>query len=591
MDPTRTTLAPPAGAGGTQVLSSQPRRPRQLVLLVVPWVAALAVVALMLRFSFPPALPEAEQVTAWLDLESTAFPRTAFPRTANVELGWIEEAFPVSKVRYLPAPPGPPPCPDGLRTVGPRLRGAVQTALGSEPPDMDELGALQERNADSWLPPLALASSLLAGRAEVKRADLGEAETTLKAAFKARAVESLIDKAALAAKGRLGRKLPTEQVLAAIHLLQTSGYLRLKRNRIGDDHYWRDFKNPIGASRIVAALGKGGGVSDVSTWVKLDLPPPGCAGKSVGDGEWLTTFDLYTRDFEDDPARRNYEVARPYRDPPQENPLQAVLNRMVEQWDPALEYRVWAISNAERLLREQGVSLDNARLALNLAQLMQSAEPVAPAVALPALLLQESLSARSHLGSREKAAFNRGLSRLALIAGAHLGRPTALAQQALASLPAEQRRVADQAVAAQALRADSDTVLTLLTSGGTEGLEKLEKGARPWLVALRQDAAAGIVAGGSEEVDDLKARLLAARAVLAGVPAPDAVREAEKQLGLVWTLLRIFRSRLGVLLLSASVGAVVWLPLAWLTLILRRRRELMTSFYRLEVEHRLKEGG
>lgn len=565
----------------------RPPRPAAPLLAALPWVLALAAGAATFA-AVRAAAPAPAELGRLLPTRLTA------ERAMAVEAGWVEAAFPE---RYLASPPPAPPCPEGLATVPADLRRRVAelqpAARRGDEAALAALGELARERAESWLPSLAYAHALIAhGR-------LGDAERVLDQSLE-RGAGGRLNAAAKEARRRGWRGPPREEVLAAIHLLHAAGYVKIERNRPSSPDLWRALKDPIGHTRLVAP-------GDPS-WLELRLPAPGCTGGEAA----LTTFDLYndlivgylaTADFHETEAARARELRRDYRDPPDENPLQAVLVRAREEWRPEREYRVWALSNAERLLRDRlwGSELapPDPLLAVNLAQLLESARDEAPAQALRGLDRQQAalaaaaVAARGRVPAAQREDFDRVLARVALLAAIRGGKPPELPPEATAGLDDEARRTAAAVGAALTLRARpqawtaaaasgdvraapapggdgpdggdgearaGDRGAAAAASGGrgaggagtprdgagppaaspldAEAAEALADRARPWLAASRADLAASLarqVRGAPEPVREEVARV--AEALLRpGDPRPAELAEIERGLGFAWRL-------------------------------------------------------
>lgn len=608
----------------------KPPRPPAPLLAALPWVLALVAGAGAFAAVRAAAPPPAE-LGRLLPARPTA------ERAAAVEAGWVDEALPE---RYLASPPPAPPCPEGLSTVPADLRRRVAelqpAARRGDEEALAALGELARERSDSWLPSLAYAHALIAhGR-------LGDAERVLDQSLE-RGAGGRLNTAAKEARRRGWRGPPREEVLAAIHLLHAAGYVKIERNRPSSPPLWRALKDPIGHTRLVAP-------GDPS-WLELRLPAPGCEGGEAA----LTTFDLYndlivgyleTGEFREAAAARARELERDYRDPPEDNPLQAVLARVREDSPPEREAWVWALSNAERLLRERLWGSDLAPpdplLAVNLAQLLESARPEAPDEALRGLdrqqaaLAEAAAEGRARVPAAQREDFDGALARVALLAAIRGGTAPALPAEATAALDDEDRETVAAVRAALALRARPEAWAEAAASGevraasapstdgsgsgergsgergsggsGTgssaargeaaavpsvepEAAEALAERAGPWLAASRADLAASLarqVRGAPEPVREEVART-AESLLRPGDPRPPELAEIARGLGVAWRLSPAVLATSGwaaalAALLAALVAGLVG---AWIALHLRLRRSLFTSYYRLEAVERL----
>lgn len=548
-------------------------RPSRPFLGLLPFLLALAAATSALVIFSRPAMSPAEVATA---LGSDPVPAR---ETSALEIKSFLAEFPEA---YLLSPPDPGhlPCPLGVQTVNREFAVEVENALrGSDP--IGDLGRLHARNEfGGWLPGLALAQKLaLGGRPAEAEQVLAELEKR---------------KAWPAAKWK-------ETSLAHIHRAFLDAYLRLDRNTEGAS-IWPLLKSPIGLARNVANLDRGF-ATKVPSWFEHSLPGPGCP---PGDAT-LSTYDLYNnlivgylrRSYRGTPEDRNDEWPRSYDDPPNQNPLQATLEQLVSRWQPERESKIWALSNAERLLRERikDGELDppqSAHLSLNLAQLYEwiEREGLAPAPALAALRQQEHLLIRAALANREQIAetdrptLDRTYARLALAAASREGSSPELPEAVRNHLMPEQKSSAEAITRAIDLRRDPLAWAKLaLRNEGDGSFLGAQRDA--WRLASRRDIAAEF-ARRAGQVDPAEKALWRGRAssVLAlgdGAP-PELVGGGGLDIHLVRKLLGTGTGAWVAALLSALLA---WITGRWLARELRRRADLFTSFYAWDYERKI----
>lgn len=560
------------------------------MLSALPALGAAAAAALALTW-WAAARPAPEELAALLP------PEPESRHVQAVEREWIDDAF---ELRWIPAPPASPPCPDGVRTVPGPLRNAVAGALagGTSPDALARLGALAREHRESWLPALAYAVRLIeAGR-------LADAERVLDAQLEGGAGAAL--EARVRTRRDRGWAQPREEVLAAIHLLHAAGYARLARHRT-DPSLWPALKNPIGYAKLVA---------DGPTWIRGRLPAPGCGEE---EGRSLSTYDLYNNlivgyvdpgGFTGSAAARARELHRRYDDPPEANPLQEVMQAMLAEPEgepaPERESWLWAVSNAERLLRERlwgTAAPPDPLLALNLAQLYESARPLArdealaPLAAGQAELVAAARAARDRVPETARPEFERALVPLELAAAVTAGRPPAIPEEAAAALGPAERETVEAMRSALRLRAEPAVWVAVVTGEKDDeeaaaAIETLGARRRAWRSASRSDFAASLarqVVGGPEELRRDVARR-AETLLLPGDERPAALDEIEEGLGLGWRLAPrvLLTSGWAAVLLAALAaaagGALGW----WIATVARLRRSLFTSYYRLEAAERLR---
>jgi hypothetical protein len=509
-------------------------------------------------------------------------------RTSREERRWIDEALPEV---YLPSPVGPPPCLDGLRTVSPALREEIKGALAPQPPDLHQLSGLQLNHRDSWLPGLVLGNVLL------REGRIIEADRVLTETLRRESVQVSLRSVLLADKEGTGGP-PTEEVLALVHLLQAAGATRIAQHLSGPDLWWA-LRSPLAGAHLIGSRRENGLAISLPAWFEVPLPSPGCPE----DGREITTYALYNnlivgylqnRDFVELEDRRLTAFARPYRDPPKENPLYSILQRLAGEWDPDREYLVWATSDAERLLRARllsGMGLPrDPRLCVNLAQLLDRLDTVCPAEALQSLLawrdglVEIAREGRNRITLSQRRELEWALTRLAFVGATRNGRSPSIRWKDLGPLEAKTQKVIAALFTSWRTRAEPRTwARTVLERGGSSIREKLGKRTDAWLLASRRD-------------------LLDSLSQLAAIRQGSEKREVTR---LAWTLLDgddprppgmgnarsiayLTPLRPGTGLIVLLAGVVSWLLAAWLALQVRAYQETTISFYRVEIEERLR---
>lgn len=517
---------------------------------------------------------------------------------ALLEKGWIEGAL--DEV-YLPAPLGAPPCVEGVESVSAEFRAETRAAMNGPTAALEAL----HRRRNHWLSGLALGHRLVA---ENRVAD---ADALFDRLLSRQGYRQRIELAQIARRsGRLDGEPWNEELAALIHMLAASGSLKIHRNEVGGDLWWT-LRSPIAGAKLYYARERRGLVHQVLDGFAVDIPSPGCA---PGEGG-LSSHDLYNnlivgyvrvRPFEETPEKRKAEFARDYKDPAGENPLLAVLAARVARLDkePADEGRVWAISNAEKLLRDlrqQGRLPGNSRLALNLAQLMEGEVAASPPEAREALLAQEAAllalaaKGRAQVADVQRPAFDAAFTRLALLeAGRRRTAPPPVPDALRKGLASDKQQALDRALFALERRREPAAWARLATEGAEgadDGIrERLGKDHRPWMSALREDAAA-TVARAAAGMDDPERRRLTREAgalLRTGDSTPEELVTLRRSFGWAFWAGSILRSALGAFLAALFAAAFAGLFAYWLALQLRFRRDLFSSFYRTEARQRLR---
>lgn len=564
------------------------RRPPYRLLFLLPAATVLAAGLGTWRF-LAPHPPAAEALAGRL---AAAPPGVS--AAALLEKKWIEGAL--GEI-YLPAPLGSPPCPEGVQSASAEFRGEVRAAMNG---GMASLEALHRRR-NHWLSGFALGHRLVAENR------LADADALFDRLLSRQGYRERIELAQIArSSGRLDREPWNEELAALIHMLAAAGALKIHRNEVGGDLWWT-LRSPIAGAKLYYARERRGLVLQVTDGFAVDIPSPGCP---PGPGA-LSSHDLYNNlivgyvrvtPFEETVEKRQAEFARDYQDPPDENPLLAVLAARVARFEeePRDEGRLWALSNAEKLLRDlrqQGRLSGNARLALNLAQLLEGEVATSPPEARDALLAQEAAlvalagKERAQVSGGQRPAFDAAFTRLALLeAGRKRAAPPPVPEALLGGLSSGERQGLDRALFALERRRDPVAWARLATLGAdAEVRERLGKEHRPWLAALREDAAAA-VARAAAGLDDPERRRLTREAgalLRPGDSTPLELTELRGSFGWAFWAGSVLRSALGALLAALLAAALAGLSAYWLAIQLRFRRELFTSFYRTEARQRL----
>lgn len=525
-----------------------------------PWLAPL-------RFLLPVATFLAAY---WLlgaaapELTPELWSRATFDATRRVERGWVDQALPADYVATLVVEP---PC---RLENEPAWSAAAFAAFQTK--DESALAELAADHPGSWLPPL-LWSQLL-----IEKGALPRALEVLRRFASGPSYKRLAE----------SRGLPADDQRAMIHLWHRLAYLQLETRSRDPKIFWQSLKNPIGRVKVLSSSGAAGLPKDAPTWDPHRLFAPGCG--STG----LSSFDLYNNllvaylevpGFQEAKKGREQEFARAYADPPEQNPWQAALERARQQELGRREGFVWAISNAEKLLRDRRANRlglpEHPPLAFNLALLSSEAAALVPELQAPFWRQIGSLIDHA-AGVGPGPEFAAGLLRLRLLRQIELPSAAALPLPP-GALPAWQELAARVAAAAAGRR---DPVMARdLLAGGRKPAE-LGSFAGEWLAALRQDVAAALAAEVSPSAPPAARREAAeqARRVLRGASPPAALTALEESLSLGSRLgagasARPFRLALA-LLAAAAVFAAGYVAERELLF----RGYLWTSFYRRETE-------
>ena len=497
-----------------------------------------------------------------LELTPELLAGASWDATRQTERGWVDQALPADYVATLIVEP---PC---------RLDNAPDWAASAfasfRAKDETELADLAAGHAGSWLPPL-LWSQLL-----IEKGALPRALEVLRRFASGPSYKRLAE----------SRHLPIDDQRAMIHFWHRFAYLQHETNSRDGKLFWQSLKNPIGRVKVLSATGAAGLPKDAPTWDQHRLYAPGCSSAA------LSSFDLYNNllvaylevpGFQESKKNREQEFARAYRDKPEQNPWQVALERARAERLDGREGFVWAISNAEKLLRDRRANRlgppEHAHLALNLALLASEAAALAPEVR-EVFWQQIAGLIDQAAGGPAAPEFQSGLTRLRLLRQIELGREApAPPPGAEAALQETIARVG----AAGAIRRDSAKTLEALDG---ESPPELGAVAGEWRQALRQDVAAAI-AGAIPDSAPASLREQAAvqaRRVLHGAPRPDALEQLEKELPLSARLGTGSSSLPVRLLLSLLAAAAVFALWFFLERELLFRSHLFTNFYRREAE-------
>lgn len=593
---------------------SAPVRPpgTPIVHAVTLFVALLAgaLVFLALR-PIPKAPEELRQLLA-------GEPVVAHPAVAVVERGWLDDDG-LFRPHYRIDRAAPPPCPSEIdyraaplaerRLAGEGLS-LLQRNRGEQA--VADLRAQRNSQRSGWL------STWVLGRILEQMDRPLEAKQVLEDFLAGSATQSTIQDLLTRAKGRrpnANRSL--DEVSGLIHVLYSTGRLQLARNQ-GGKELWESLKHPIGLTKFLALRGDVGLVEGVPTTSKLWIPTPGCG---VTDDS-LTSYHLYNNlivgylvneDYDETPGRLAYELHRNYDDSPADNPLQTVMKVAQADWRPRREHWVWAVSNAEQLLKEEA-DPTSSTLKLNLAQLMLEAVPrVEESIGVVARGEQtasfpedsppripetssETVRALEREAVRLMASAERGwrgsppeeageaIVRMKMLQAILTGEPLSVPRGLLAGLSQEQRETVTAVTASRELWSDPLAWLPEALAGEEDETRAILGGrAGPWLSAARQTGAAELARRAARvEGPEQENLVQAARLVLrSGDPVPATLAAMKGGSGLVAWLGR-GGARTVAAILALLAAAVVGFAGYWLSLQRRAQRALFTSFYRLE---------
>ncbi len=513
----------------------------------------------------------------------------------GVEQEWIESGFDET---YLVSPLGPLPCSEGLDLPS-SMRSDVRAAFRSvrqERPD-EAIAILAGISTRHWLPPLA------AGTLKARDGDIAQAQLLLQSYLNFETVDSRLQRILASSRRDEAWSAPSsDEIRGLIYIQHALASIQIDYQR-HDNNFWANVKNPIGCAKQLALRGELSDVKSMPTYSKLAILPPGCTNAAGA----LTTYDLYNNllvaylrspDHHNTEGRQNYEFRRTYSDPPDSNPLLAVLGKARIELIPEREHWVWAISNAERILRWSPMAPQDARLSYNLAALLDSALAVGPPEAAPALvlrrdaLLEAAIGQQQRLDDGQRRQLALGVTRLELFDASRRGRSPERTLEAPAGLTADQAAVADAVAFSIARRQEPSLLAGVAAAGAGEAREALGERAAAWLSASRSEVAATVARRALTEdpaapADDPRAVATAARGLLDDDDlVPPELEQLEEQLGGLtrWLMRPAGRRTLFALQLVAAAvsGALVWLASRWLALQLRRRKSLLTSFYRQE---------
>jgi hypothetical protein len=578
-------------------MSWEPKRPGYPLLWLLPPVLFLAVgYGAWSRLSAP--RPSPAELAPLLEVA----PPLASGAAAAMEKSWIDETF---KAEYVGSPPRWQVCTEGIDDLSPEQKRELGTAQRLS--DTDRLMDLHKEIGGRWPTGLVLGTIL------TQQGKTNDANQLLKSMLTSRGprlgYRDEIDSVLVARTKNLFDEGPPDQhVIFLTYLLHTAGYAKFRYREVDKDFWWT-LKNPIACAKLLKARNLKVLVDKVEDGFEWSLQPPGCSASQATD---LSSYDLYNNliaaylrfDFrEKEEKRRTDEFDRSYPDPPGENPLLAVLRAGAVDLakHPERESWLWAISNAEKILRnrlrETHKYPDNPYLALTLAQLVESAVEASPPEALGALvqqrsgLLQAAMDGKSKIAAGpDRQTFDLALARLLLIEASRTRQAPDL-QDVKAALSPEYQRTADLVSLALSRRQDSKSWAERAAGVGDPELQgKLGARYEPWLGACRHDAAVALAlyAGGQGVEEQRRLARLATRILRAGDSTPEELERLQASLGWRERLLSLVRSPVGSIV-SAFVLALITAVLAyWFCLQLKLRRELFLSFYREETLQRLR---
>jgi hypothetical protein len=482
----------------------------------------------------------------------------SFRATRHVEKAWLDRALPLD---YLSVLVVETPC------LGGRLSSLEDRALtafhGRDDGTLARLGA---EDGSSWLPAL-LRSELLIERGEA-----------------ARALEVLREWSRQSAYERMALRLdlPIDDQRALIHFWHRFAFLQHQTNSRDQKLFWQSLKNPIGRVRMLSRGGQTELALGTPTWDRHPLPAPFCSSTK------LSSFDLYNNllvayleapGFSETARRRQAELARPYDDRPEVNPVLAALRAAETTEVESNEGFVWALSNAERLLRDLRINRrglpDHGQLATNLALLIAEAERFLPAQRQDLLGLVAELTEKAAARASSLPEIQPMVERLEALL---------LIETASAAAPSSSRAELGPIINAVALRRDPAALETWL-QGKTEP-ELGEEGAR-WQEALRTDLAAALAQNALAQESSSAARGVAARqarALLRGAQTPAELIALEAGLPFSARWRSAFASTGGRAFLALLLAGALFVLLFVLERELAFRHYLLTSFYRREAE-------
>jgi len=505
-----------------------------------------------------------------------------------VERAWIDDAAPA---RWLPSPPPPLPCFEGLSSPVSRSIREIAAAVSSARGDREAGQALERlgrRNQRDWVIPLATAHLLVANERKQEAAD--RLDAFLQAPGTKKELGSI--KAAVS-QGRRFDGPREEAVKGLIQCLHFQGSLRLELGQTGRNLY-STLRHAVACSRLLGMRARPLQATMDAAEVEDLLPAPGCprSGGAMLSSDLVNNLIvgyLSGMEFPSTVEARAKEFYRSYSDQSDLNPVLAALDAAKSRADGDDRRRLgwlWALSNAETFLRNNPAPR-NVRLCFNLGLLLDSAVADCPEAARAALerrrdgLLRTFRSSSGVLLARETEIAADGLDRLALSAvwltGAAVDRP----------LHGKRGAVRDALLATVPLRRDMARWLPAGVHPAAEERIRSALGERAdaWLSAARKDLAGAVAAEALEASPPVRlVALETARAILRmSDPDPPAVRKLADSVD--WgTRLSAIGRRWGPA--GAAVAACLVLARVcwWMRRQLRRHHAVFTSFYRLEAE-------
>lgn len=543
---------------------------------------------------------------------------------ARLERTWVDADLPAA---FLPSPPRLEWCIDGFpRSPGKdELQVRREVSRASREADIASLSRLHAEGK-GWFSSLALADRHIQ---EGQPDPAEEVLTQALARLRGRVNNALIISQESKRREARGQPLPPPSepdlnLLALIEIQHAIGALRLERNLAGRS-LWEPLKNAIGCAKLVVHYDYG----TVATEVRRRLRAPGCTSPSD-----LTTHDLYNnliiaylkaQDFStpqgeqrEDEFRRRYTART---EPIAQNPMFAAVRLLFSRLPPAApaggstapgaqaqESRVWAVSNAERVLRAGRIESFDPRLCVTLAQavgaaiedlgpvfeagqklvidsqpLAQSAEDLRQALEQQRdKLIECARDGVQRLPDSDQLRANQALARLVLVGAIRRGRS---GDDVTAGLADESAKNSAQAVQVSLQRRiDLPTLLSAVASPP----EELGPRADNWHRAAALDAAAslGLYGQGLGGRDRASAAQKARAYLEAGDSAPTELAALEARLG-PWRVLTayplVFKG-----LFAMAAALFIWYLTKLVVLQLRAYSEQFTSFYRIEAQARLR---
>jgi hypothetical protein len=515
----------------------------------------------------------------------------AFPvhakQTWEVERTWKPEP---ASYDYIASGVGPPPCAEAVAGT------ELATFSGSGPESIDRLMSIHRRDPSNLLLALVLATEFQ------RQNKFGAAERVANETLPLHLQMSR----SLVAAHRGSFHLPYVDESAAkliVHLYYAQGVSLLSQEGSGQNEYV-PLRLPIAVS---ATLEEHGLLGALPTRNAETIVPVRLARCAPSDNE-LSTGDLYNNLLVAY-AARGYTARTPserpgefedrlYNDSPEVNPMLALMRRLHERvkaagWRREEEGKLWAVSNAERVLRANQWRPRHALLALNIARLIEEEEPAfhgkEPDATLQLqhdALLAEAVEDYASVAEHDRKRF---ANQLALALSMTRNDATKAAAEPIASMTSGShadviKRFAFAARSRGSLGAwfftgrDSDPADKVSAVMGSE--------TSAWLRAAKIDTAVAAAKWGNRlgprASETLYCRL---RQLTRGTSVPE-VEELGKAIPerTRWWLI-LSASPTAWIAAGLLIGALLWLFLCWLLIEIRRSLAFRTSFYQVEMDY------